>query len=415
MGAFFTSFSIPGDVHEAVDQKIREWLSRKGFQEPPDPVLDHTKEGERAYYLFWNDRWTIVLFSHFEEEERLLFELRNDDRPVLHLWLHDSDLWGYELYLKNRSLAAFNSNPKYFGAYEEPAAPNDIPLLMKQCSIRGLTVSEMEGLQKKKGIFKENACETFAKAIGIGPAASQYGYHSEAEPAAPDFSVVHRRYRKRGFDPMRNFNLHVEPAKSPQEEMPISSKMPALPPGFRVLMEIMRVMAIPIGWLFRIILAIKMKTAEVPGLTHGTGASPVPKEYALEGGWLVNPKRRCRIKFSEGAAPSEAAAMLPFKIQGKEVFSRTMSADETRHMLTGLHRGPIEEEENYWIGSLAAKRIRLQAFPRQDRFRYLYFIQASVAVYYFSLESKGPLEPAEYETLKKTIGSFEVVHPAQAG
>ena len=183
MGGFFTSYNIPGGAHEAVDQKIKEWLSRKGFQEPPDPVLDHIQEGERAYYLFWNDRWTIVLFSHFEEEERLLFELSSAGRPVLHLWLHDSDLWGYELYLKNRPLAAFNSNPKYFGADEAPAAPNDIRLLMEQCSIRGLSVSRIEDLQKKRGLFKENACEAFAKAIGIGPAASQYGYQMAAAPA----------------------------------------------------------------------------------------------------------------------------------------------------------------------------------------------------------------------------------------
>lgn len=415
MGAFFTSYSIPGDVHEAVDQKIREWLSRKGFQEPPDPVLDHCKEGERAYFLFWNDRWTIVLFSHFEEEERLLFELRNDGRPVLHLWLHDSDLWGYELFLKNRPLAAFNSNPKYFGAYEEPVAPNDIPLLMEQCSIRGLTVSEMEGLQKRKGIFKENACEAFAQAIGIGPASSQYGYHSEAEPAAPGFSVAHRRYRKRGFDPMRNFNLHAEPAKPPQEAMPIPSEMPALPLGFRVFMEIMKVAAIPAGWLFRIILAIKLKTGGIPGLTDAAGASQVPKEYALEGEWLVNPKRRCRIKLSEGAAPSDAAAMLPFKIQGREVFSRTMSAEEARHILTSLHSRPIEEEEDYWIESLPAKRIRIKASQKPERFRYMYFIQAPAAVYFFSLDSDGVLGPADLEALGKTIESFQVIDPSQAG
>ncbi|MGB7537959.1 MAG: hypothetical protein WBM17_05435, partial [Anaerolineales bacterium] len=98
MGAFFSSHSLPGDVHELVDQKLGDWLSRKGFAEPADPILDLCPEGERAYYLFWSERWTVVLFSQLDEEERLLFELGNTGLPVLHLWLHDSDLWGYELY-----------------------------------------------------------------------------------------------------------------------------------------------------------------------------------------------------------------------------------------------------------------------------------------------------------------------------
>ncbi|MGB7539968.1 MAG: hypothetical protein WBM17_15615, partial [Anaerolineales bacterium] len=311
-----------------------------------------------------------------------------------------------ELYRKNRPVTAFNSNPKYFGAREAPAAPNDIPVLIEQCAIRGLSVAEVEALQKKKGLFKENACAAFLKAIGAAPAASQYRYESDAQPVPPGFSVVHRRYRKRGFDPMRNFNLHAKPAKPPQGEAPFPAQMPTLPPGFRILMDIMRIVAIPVGWLFGAFLWIKMKTGGIADLA-GVGFSALPKDYSLENGWLVNPKRRCRIKLADGAAMSTLTGMLPFRIGEIEVFSKTMSAEETRSTLAGLQFQPVEEDADFRIGTMPAKRIRLRSFPKQDHLRYIYFIQASAAVYYFSLESNGPLGPAEYEALERTIGSIE--------
>jgi hypothetical protein len=414
MGAFFTSYCLPGDVHELVDRKLADWLSRKGFTEPADPVLDLCPEGERAYYLFWNERWTIILYSRLEEEERLLFELGNIGHPVLHLWLHDSDLWGYELYRKNRPIAAFNSNPKYFGAQEVPAAPNDISVLIEQCAIRGLSAPEVEALQRKRGVFQEDACTAFLKAIGAAPAASQYQYQSDDRPAPSDFSVVHRRNRRRGFDPMRNFNLHAKPPKSAPGMTPAPAQMPSLPAGFRLLMEVVRIVAIPIGWLFGIYLRIKIRTGGLAGLP-GAGLSTKPKDYSFENGWLVNSKRRCRIKLADGAEISNMAGILPFRIGKLEVFSKTMSAEEALHLLDGLRGKADEEERDFHIGGLPAKWIRLRIPPKREGCRYHGFIQAPHAVYYFLLESKAALSAAEHEALEKTIGSFEVVHPAQAG
>ena len=100
MGADYWSQSVPADVHERVDVVVRSWLEAKGFEEIGDePLFDLDKEIERGFFLFWNDRWTVVVYSDLEEVERLTFELAGKlELPVLQLWAHDSDLWGYELH-----------------------------------------------------------------------------------------------------------------------------------------------------------------------------------------------------------------------------------------------------------------------------------------------------------------------------
>jgi hypothetical protein len=409
MGAFYRSFSIPGDIHEVVDQTIKKWLSRKGFEETDKPgVFDRCGEGERAYFLCWNEHWTIVLYSHFEEDERLLFELNNNKDPILHLWVHDSDLWGYELHLNHRPLTAFNSNPEYFGSQDQPEAPNDIGLLIEKCSIQGVGVSEIKNLQKKRGVFKERICEEFAMAIGAGPAASQYDYASEERLSSSDFSVVHRHFRKRGFDPVGDFSLHATHAKTPPTEGPSTSLMPTLPVGYKILIEVMKVVAIPLGWLARMVIAIrmKMKPGGFPGIVDAT--SNIKREHAFEEGWLVNQRRRCRLQLLEGTVPCEGPGILPFSIGGNEVFSTVIPAKSALELLAGAFQ-QIEEDSDFWVGSLPAKFVCTELATQPERFLYMFYIQAPFAVYFFRLSAEAALSSTDLDTYRRTIESFEIL------
>lgn len=416
MGAFYRSYSIPGDVHEVVEQKITTWLSRKGFSEIKNPsVIDHEREGERAFYLFWNDRWTIILYSNFEEDERLLFELNLLQLPILHLWVLDSDVWGYELYLQRKPLIAFNSHPKYLGSNELSDVANDIPALLEKCALEDLAVADIAAIQMKKGLFKERICEEFAKAIGARPAASQYEYLSENVAESPGFSFIHRRFRKRGFDPVGNFDLHLRHAKAGGTEVFPLQQNPPL--GFRVLALLMRIIAIPLGWLMHFLIARKIRSGDFP---EGFGPGfPGEQEYTFEENRLENPKRRCRIVLPDGAVHHDGSGILPFKIGEHQVVARAISANETMDILSGSQYQEIEEDSNFEIGPLPAKYV-LATFTMPQgkqltKYFYHYFVQAPFAIYHFMLFTEVAMSPAELDIFRKTIESFEIIEQEMTG
>ncbi len=418
MGAFYRSYSIPGDVHEVAEQKITTWLSRKGFYEIEDhSVIDHERDGERAFYLFWSDRWTIILYSHFEEDERLLFELNLLQLPILHLWVLDSDVWGYELFLQRKPLIVFNSQQKYFGPNELSDVPNDIPTLLAKCGLEDLAVDDIAAILNKRGLFKERTCEEFAKAIDARPAAAQYEYLSESDAASPGYSFVHRRFRKRGFDPVGNFELHLRQAKSGgAEAFPLPQNLPL---SFRVIALLMRVVAIPLGWLMRFTIARKVKSGDLPdGFGMGLPGQH-PKEYNFEENRLENPKRRCRITLADGVVQNDGFGILPFNIGDHQVVSRAISANEAMEILSGSHYQEIEEDSNFEVGSLPAKYVlatsTIPQGKQRTRYSYQYFIQAPFAIFHFSLVTDEALSSAEVDSFRKTIEFFEIIEQEITG
>ncbi|HEX9185566.1 MAG TPA: hypothetical protein VGB87_00715, partial [Vicinamibacteria bacterium] len=90
MGADYWSIAVAGEAHEAVEEAVASWLARKGYEEVPAEELSFEidREIERAFFLAWDERWTIVLYSEFGEMERLELEVAGLGRPVLLLWLH---------------------------------------------------------------------------------------------------------------------------------------------------------------------------------------------------------------------------------------------------------------------------------------------------------------------------------------
>jgi len=96
-----------------------QWLETKGYRlAAKRPLIEIDDETQRGAFVYWNKRWTILLFSEYGEFERLGYELAKLKRPILFLWLHDSDLWGYQVEFDRHTIASFNSNPTYFGKAE---------------------------------------------------------------------------------------------------------------------------------------------------------------------------------------------------------------------------------------------------------------------------------------------------------
>jgi len=144
VGAFFNSICLPQDCATELKPLLIQWLETKGYRlaakRPPIEIDDQTQRGA---FIYWNKRWTILLYSEYGEFERLGYELAKLKRPILFLWLHDSDLWGYQVELDRRAIASFNSNPTYFGKAEETELPtNGDPELL--CETFGLPGKEGE-------------------------------------------------------------------------------------------------------------------------------------------------------------------------------------------------------------------------------------------------------------------------------
>src|SRR5262249_51419346 len=99
MGVFYNSICIPGNRLEETRAALARWLSGRGFQPTDEPILfDLDAESERSAFLVWNERWTLVFFSHWEEERRLIREFQNGLAPLVYVWVYDSDVWGWDLF-----------------------------------------------------------------------------------------------------------------------------------------------------------------------------------------------------------------------------------------------------------------------------------------------------------------------------
>ena len=97
MGAFYNSICLPGDAHRQVRESLLRWLGGRGFELSDQPVLfDLDMATERCAFVVWNPRWTLLFFSNYDEERRLIRELQTWSASLLYIWVQDSDVWGYD-------------------------------------------------------------------------------------------------------------------------------------------------------------------------------------------------------------------------------------------------------------------------------------------------------------------------------
>ena len=116
MGTFFRSIAARTAAAESIKALVMRWLSAKGFEASDATPLFALDDSERGVFLFSNSKWVVVLYSQMEAEgERLRHELTKLQVPLLEVWVHDSDIWGYDLYDDENLVVSFNSNPNYFG------------------------------------------------------------------------------------------------------------------------------------------------------------------------------------------------------------------------------------------------------------------------------------------------------------
>ena len=182
MGADLRTFSVRRASGQEVRDLVVSWLGAKGFQPCDETSLfPFDPEAERGVVLAETPDWTTIVFSHeFEEGDRLVFELNKLGKPVLDVWVHDSDIWGYRLHDDSKLIASFNSNPRYFGEPTELELPRngDPELLCEICDL-SIASGDIASIQRKWAVFKENLVERFCTKIGVE--AGVFDYHDFEE------------------------------------------------------------------------------------------------------------------------------------------------------------------------------------------------------------------------------------------
>jgi hypothetical protein len=421
VGSDFWSQSVPADIHERVDAVLRSWLEAKGFEEIVDePIFDLERDIERGYFLLWDEHWTVVTYSDIGESERLTFELTGKlELPVLHLWTHDSDLWGYELHRDGEVVSAFNSNPHYFGSEEEAEGPNDVPALLDICGLSPQKAKAIRKLQKTKKVFMERICEEFAGLLGVRPSASQYNFLLHRELEAGGFQRLHRRFRKAGAFPMAGFDLHIITARTEGDDAPVATgpdweelssqvgeaevaRLKRMHTFARGLSYVVKALTYPFVAYQR----LKSKLVS-PAAVEKEKATPLLQK--VEGDYWIHEPTRSRIRLIEGAEPLERPSLLPFRVGDLEVGSWTMSAGQARVALTERRGASVTFEENFTIGEFPAKAVGWrESYPEGVKESQQIFIQTPWAVIVFYMPQSEPPDPEATRTARRVIETFEI-------
>ncbi|HKV10605.1 MAG TPA: hypothetical protein VJ725_20860 [Thermoanaerobaculia bacterium] len=402
MGGFYHSLSLPRSVHSQAESLVSSWLFARGFERAEDGVLDLDREAERGCLIFWGEGWTTVLYSHFEEEDRLRLELEKLELPLLHVWLHDSDLWGYELYEEGDVVSAFNSNPRYFGSETGAEGPNDTARIARAWFGDERRAGELLALQKKKGIFLDPVCERFARWLGAPPAASQYAYVTAGERLWDGLPEIHLRFRRPGFDPMDGFDLHRLRVESPPLEEAGEPWRPS--PGFRLLTGAIRLLFFPLSLYARLKLRFAKKATL--GLPE-TGSVPEP-EWKVEGSFLVNERRRCRVSLAHGAEVARGLGILPLQVGPLPVTASVRSGAMVAAGLNNLRGREIQSDERFHVGDFPARFVA-STWPEPRRFIYDFYIATQIAVYWFQASVAEPPGEDTLTRLRATVESFELL------
>lgn len=366
MGSWCRTFSFRDDCRGELLEALDSWMRAKGLERihsAEAALLPPHSQAERGAFLLGNGSWTILAYSDFEEEERLIFELSRSSRPFLRFLVVDSDVWAYQLYLSGEILSAFVSKS---GLWDDlPSGPNDIGQLRSALRI-AVPEPELRKLQRQQGPLADFSALRFLDAIGLAPAMSQYDYLRGNEFERRDFEVRELRYRRPGFDPMQGFDLHrivrrppaLIEVREPQEDGGVEA---GLPFELRVMLATSKFLVLlmkPFYWIARPLLLWRMRRAAGPSRGSGGGGDPEAGLQLRESLAILDGVARHRalgflLRWPEGALESHGFEL--FQWQGIGVSVRLLRPEVVREALAHWSSDLKIETEDLTLKGLPAR------------------------------------------------------------
>lgn len=439
MSVFYNSFCLTGDRQAEVRSSLRRWLHGRGFELSDQPMLfDLDGEAERCAFVIWNRRWTILVFSKYEEELRLLRELRTWAPRVLYVWVQDNDVWGYDVADADADgdgfKASFSSDPKIYRSFadsvgERPAAdPGEVSGWL------GIPerAAELQALHRRRAPFAEDLCAQLCGLLGAEAAAVSYDDLERDHAESLDGWQVEQLlfYHPDSIAPPAcGTDLHAIDLRDIGATLPGAASQSQITPDLLAELETMRrrahlrfLLLRPVSWLARSWRWTRERLAPRP--VHRK-----PKPWLDAGGQamaggdcgeLVNERHRSRI--------TPATGLVPQPVSGKPALVYSFRAGSVPVTCTARRRWRIADvlrppgsaevlrDEKYRLRSeLAARHLLFKLPPRytagttDPSFLGLHVVETRQALYVFLYRFTKQVEPEIEDAIRQTVMSFRLL------
>ncbi|NLY00163.1 MAG: hypothetical protein GXY83_29035 [Rhodopirellula sp.] len=432
MGANLRTFAARHASRDEVRLAVVSWLAAKGFDPcVEDPLFPFDPETERGVVLSETSGWIIVAFSHaYEEGDRLVFKLNKLHKPLLEVWVYDSDIWGYRLHDSSELVASFNSKPRYFGgpADLELARNGDPERLCEICQL-GIEARQIAKLQRKWAVFAENVAERFCIEIGADTAAYDYQDFEELRLAPGQYITaggikIDRMFfvRRTSSDRQPALRLHEILLRAPPSrqidpeiaawQAEVQRQMLPLTVALRAFMWGARV----VGWLFGPLFFLwwrwkgwqQMRSGRLLQELLDLGGRP---EVERQGTRLVNRRHGCSIELPQSAeVPPDIGLphVFQLRIGTSHIMCDALRPSRLREQLRIWPGTEVLEDEIHFIGSFPARTVRLR-FASTEHRRHIvwHLVETSLAVYRFQ-GADEELSDDVRQQIRTAVESFRV-------
>ena len=429
MGVFFNCICIPGRKTEQVHSALDRWLTARGYQESKEPVLfDLDSVSERSAFLVSNERWTLVFYSHFDEERRLIHEM-GDLAPLLYLWVWDSDAWGWDLFEDSGFAGSFTSDAHSHRSFDDATEERPDADPARLCRALGLgdRAAEVKNSQTHRSAFAEDACLELCRVLGAEPAASSYdeletGRASDVLEGWEQEQVVYFNY-----DAATASSVEMDLHKLPVDGAVRPSRVLELPPELAAEMERIRKSAQRTLLWMRPLGAMAGMWRKSKELVMGPGDRPEPGEpesrievaltQTQTRHQMLNQRHGVMVILPQGVdalqTSGKPSAVFTFRAGGLTV---RCTARRLRHLAEAIRppgRAELLHDENFEIHNLPARHLRFRLLSRSGRERGehldLMVVQSYRALYVFHYRFGHDLEPETEATIRTTVQSFRVL------
>ena len=444
MGASFMSLAVRTADQGPTREAVVRWLTLKGYElQSEERLFRYDENTERGVYLFWNDAWTVVLYSQmFEEGERLIFELQKLQVPFLRIWTFDSDAWGYTLFQGRDELDSFET---YTGGWHARPRAHDAAALL--CETLGMAdqTSAIANVARRRAVFAEAVCQDFCGTLGAAPAGlgwSDITLGSGGVQRAGGFELEALNFaRPRPVRPPRDRELHgyqfqtrrpYEPEgfpMSPELEEQMQRQMRQM----MWLAWVVRILFYPVGLMIRVfvwMIILKHRLFPRWNPVSGGGTHPdfarllqdlaalEPTHMRVEGEWLVNDRYQCRIRLPAGAEQQRSFPMpmvFGLELPGVIVSGEALRPVELSDQFRLPPQASVARDEPFLAGPLQARLITF-SFESPHRGPWTVtnaWVQAPGRIYRFHAFPRGK-EPVDLESLLRSIAETFVDDRTQA-
>lgn len=450
MGTFFNSICLPGAEPAAVRKAAERWLFGRGFRRSKEEVLfDLDGESERSAFMVSNGRWTIVFFSHWDEERRLIRELQTGHAPLIYVWVQDGDVWGLDLFDRHGFQGSFSSDPRDHQSFAGEVLPGesrpalDPAILCEQLGFEVDMAPEVARCLKQAGPFMDEVCSSFCELLGIGPAAASYDdlETGKLDDALEGWTLeqwVYFDYNRALETIEGDLDLHgvaIHGAPPPGWEEKATEKV-LLSADIMEQMEQMRRRARFMFWVVRplsFVAGAARRLYELSFFRLGPKEKPAPSRNVVSIERTATATRHEVRNLRHGVRLLLPAGVEPVKVSGKPatVFAFqcgglqvSCTARRLRHLWEVLRPPALSKtrrDEKYEVGGLLARHVLFELPPSRfrpgpaPRFLALHVVQTYRALYVFLYRFEGELDSEIEERIRTTVSSFREDGPAPAG